>query len=484
MLFKNAVVTEKNSRVTQTANGMKAWETSNSKVLDLFGTVGSARGQDVSKLFWAAFSEDQELTLRLMQWLRDIRGGAGEREQFRTLLRSLDSSHPNVSVRLMHKLPLLGRWDDLFSYTDSGNRKLALEMFADALRSGDSLAAKWAPREKSAMQSEAYELMKVMKLTPKAYRKTLVNATTVVETLMCAKKWDEINFSHVPSVAAARYQKAFVKNAGEKYSAYIAELKKPETERDPKVKINAGAVYPYDVLKSVLKGNPATADEQWKALPNYIGDAKILPMVDVSGSMGTLGFHGGGYGTRSNVAPIDVSVSLGLYCSAKNTGAFKDMFLTFSYKPKLEILTGDLSTRVHQLNKSDGWDMNTDLNSAFSEVLNIATKHKVSQEDMPDVILIMSDMQFDASCKYNETALQMMKRKYEEAGYNMPGVVFWNLSNYGSDNTPVKVDDRGVVLVSGFSPNLMETVLEGDFKDFTPYSMMLKVLMKDAYNLD
>ena len=486
MSFKDAVVKDNNSKVSNTKNGMKAWATSNSKVLDLFGNVGSSRGNDVSALFWAAYTENEDLTLRLLQWLRDVRGGAGERQQFRNLLGALDSSHPNVSEKLMHKIPLLGRWDDLFAYTNPVNRRAALEMFADAIRAEDQLAAKWAPREKSARSQEAYELRKVMGLSRKSYRKMLVRNTNVVESLMCSRNWNDINFSHVPSVAASRYQKAFGKNAGEKYAAYLNELQKPTAERDPKVKINAGAVYPYDVLKSVLKGNAAVADEQWKALPNYIGDAKILPMVDVSGSMGSLGFNNNGFGSfgsRSSISPIDISVSLGIYCAEKNTGPFSDTFLTFSGRPELTVLKGTLSDRVRQLSRAN-WGMNTNLEAAFQSVLDLAVRHDVSAEDMPDMILILSDMQFDSAIGYrkNLTALEMIRAKYESAGYKMPAIVFWNLSMYGSENTPVKVDDRGVVLVSGFNPNLMETVLEGNFEDYTPYNMMCRVLMKERYD--
>lgn len=476
MTFANAITADKNTATTRTTNGMKAHVTTNSKVLDLFGTVGSARGKDVSKLFWAAMGEDENLTLRLLQWLRDITDGAGERAQFRTLLTSLDNSHPDVAARLMHKIPLIGRWDDLFAYKSAANRKEALAMFASAINAGDGLAAKWAPREKSARKMEASELRKAMGLNPKQYRKKLAEATNVVETLMCSGDWSKINFSHVPSLASARLQKAFGKNAPDRYSAYLAELKKPQAERNPKVKINAKAVYPYDVIKSVNKGNAAVANEQWKALPNYVGDAKILPMVDVSGSM-TWSKIG------DNLTPMDVALSLGLYCSDKNTGDFKDVLLTFSAKPELFNIKGDLSSKISQLRGSDGWGMNTNLEAAFQAVLKMAIKNKVHEVDMPDSILILSDMQFDTACNHNNSALNMIKDRYAEAGYRMPNVVFWNLSNDNYGNTPVKVDDRGVVLVSGFNPNLMTTVLDGDFENYTPYNMMLKVLNKERYDI-
>lgn len=477
MTFKNAVLNDLNEAPARTANGMKARKTSASAVLDFFGKAGSSRGTSLVKEFTAAVTDNQDLAVRALLWTRDIRSGAGERKQFRYLLSALESSDPTLAGRLMPKIPMLGRWDDLFVYQDPINRRKALEMYADALRNGDGLAAKWAPREKSTKSAVAFELRKTLGLSPKEYRKLLSATTNVVESQMCAKTWNEINFSHVPSLASARYQKAFGRNAGEAYSAYLRELQKPVEQRDPKVKINASAVYPYDVVKSVVKGNAAVADEQWKALPNYVGNARIMPMVDVSGSMGSLR-----YTHTGTVQPIDVAVSLGLYLSEKNTSDFKDMFLTFSGSPKLEVLKGTLSQRIAQLEKAH-WDMNTNLHKAFEEILRVAVKGKVAQEDMPEMMLILSDMQFDSCTRFNDSAQEMIKRKYAEAGYAVPKIVFWNLSPYGRDNTPVRFDDKGVCHVSGFSPAIMKSVLSvEDLEDFTPFNIMVKTLMNERYD--
>lgn len=474
MSFVNAVKKAQAKAPARTANGMKARATSASPVLDLFSVIGSARGTDITKQFTASFVENADLTLRMLQWARDIREGAGERATFRNLLSALESTDPTLAGKLMHKIPALGRWDDLFAYKDATNRNQAFALIAEALEAKNGLAAKWVPRKGPI----AVELTRYLGLSPKAYRKLIVGLTNVVETQMCAKEWEAINFSHVPSVASARYQKAFGRNAKESYSAYIAELKKPQAERDPKVKINAGAVYPYDVVKSVVKGNAAVADEQWKALPNYVGDAKVLPMVDVSGSMGSLWYSTG------NLQPIDIAVSLGLYCASKNTGVFKDVFLTFSGSPKMEYLKGTLSQKMKQMEKAH-WDMNTNLHAAFDEILKIAVKGKVAQADMPDMMLILSDMQFDSCTRYDDSAMQMIKRKYKDAGYDVPKIVFWNLSMYGKENgnTPVKFDKNGTALVSGFSPSVMKSVLANDLEDYTPYNVMLKTLMNSRYDL-
>lgn len=468
MSFANAVRNAVPS--ARTANGMRANATSGSAVLDFFSEVGSARGKDASASFFSALDENENLAIRTLLWSRDIREGAGERAQFRAILAKLDNTNPALAARIMHKVPFLGRWDDLFAYTDSANRRAAFDMIKAALDAGDGLAAKWMPRKGSI----AVELTRHFGITPKQYRKLLVGLTKVVESQMCAKQWNEINFSHVPSVASARYQKAFGRNASEAYSAYIAELKKPQSERAVGVKINAGAVYPHDVVKSVFTGNAAVADEQWNALPNYVGDARILPMVDVSGSMGSFDWPRSG-----SVQPIEVAVALGLYTSAKNTGVFKDIFLTFSNRPNFVTVSGSLSQRINQMSTAD-WEMNTNLHRAFDEILAVAKRSAVDAQDMPEVLLILSDMQFDACARYDDSAMQMIARKYEAAGYAVPKIVFWNL-NSGYGNSPVQFDSRGVCHVSGFSPSVMKSVLANDLEDYTPYNVMLRTIDKDRY---
>jgi hypothetical protein len=241
------------------------------------------------------------------------------------------------------------------------------------------------------------------------------------------------------------------------------------------VKINAGAVYPYDVLKSVFNGNAAAADAQWDALPNYIGEASIFPIVDTSGSMGSMRYSTG------TVQPIDVSVSLGLYCSGKNLGAFKDLFMIFDSTPKLVNAKGTLSQRVKQMREIVAGT--TNLHAAFDMLLDIATKGNVPASDMPDILLILSDMQFNCCTGYDDRAQEMIQRKYASAGYTAPKVVYWNLSQYGKENgnQPVRFDEKGTALVSGFSPAIMKSVLANELEVFTPWNVMIKTISSDRY---
>ena len=278
--FVNAVMNQE----ARTENGMKARKSTANALVDLFYNIGASRGKDITPAFTAALVADEDLALRIALWARDVRGGAGEREIFRQVLRYLEKNRPDLAKRVLAKVPEVGRWDDVFVFDSKELKNEAYTMLGDALRAKNGLAAKWTPRKGQI----AREVREFFGMSPKFYRKSLVELTKVVEQEMCAKQWDAINFSHVPSVAAARYKKAFYRNTP-KYAEYVASLVKGD---NPKVKVNAGAVFPYDVLKGISAyGNRYNKTEtdlvvkQWEALENFVGDANILPLVDVSGSM-------------------------------------------------------------------------------------------------------------------------------------------------------------------------------------------------------
>ena len=462
-----------------TENGMATNSSSLNACVDLFFNIGAMRGQDKQRListFSKAFNEDPKRAMKLLFWARDVRGGAGERQVFKDILVYLAENHDLVLKPNLQYVAEYGRWDDLLSLFGTYLENDALILIENAIKAENGLCAKWMPRK----GQNAEKLRKFMDLSPKQYRKTLVNLTNVVETKMCAKEWDSIEFGKLPSVASARYQKAFGKNAYESYSAYIQSLVKGEAN------INAGAVYPYDVIKSVNHGNVKVANEQWKALPNYMEGCTemVLPVVDVSGSMSTPA------GGNKNVTCMDVAISLGLYISERNEGKFKDAFITFSDSPLLQILSGSLSDRYAQMIQAD-WGMSTNLEATFKLILNQATKHSLSQEEMPAKILILSDMEFNnatnsnggwysraSKSEWNPTAQQMIEQMYADAGYKMPQIVYWNIQSRNG-GVPVAFDKEGTALVSGFSPALMTSILGGEIE--SPQQMMDKTIMSARY---
>ena len=218
-------------------------------------------------------------------------------------------------------------------------------------------------------------------------------------------------------------------------------------------------------------------EAQWNALPNYVGAANVLPMVDSSGSMTC---PAGGHTSKSGLTCLEVAISLGLYFADKNTGKFKDTFLTFSRSPKLVNLKGNINQKIDQMNT--GEVANTNLHKAFELILDVAVKNNVPQAEMPETLVIFSDMQFDQGVDRDESAIEMIEHKYKAAGYTVPQVVFWNL-NAAYGNTPVKFDKRGTALVSGFSPAVAGGIMGGNMDDFTPEAIMLKTVMKDRYSI-
>ncbi len=458
--FVNAV--QETPVETRTINGMKTNASSMNALVDLFFAIGASRGKDMTKAFEKAIVANETLALRLLMWARDVRGGAGEREVVRKILTYMEKNHPAALERILPLIPEYGRFDDLLVFQTQAFKEKAYVIIGDALRAGNGLAAKWMPRKGPI----AVEIRNFFGMSPKQYRKSLVALTKVVEQDMCAKRWNMIEYSHVPSLAAARYQKAFNRNDPMGYAKYKSKLATGEA------KINANAVYPYDVIKSgKFGGDHAVMQAQWDALPRYIGDELVLPMCDVSGSMGCP------VGGNDNLSCMDVCVSLGLYLADKNTGPFKDMFLTFSATPSINVLKGDLRSKLRQLETAN-WGMNTNLNAAFDEILRVAVKGKVKAADMPKYLLIMSDMEFDRCTRFDDSAMQMIQRKFEAAGYEVPKIVFWNL-NARAGNVPVKYNMKNVALVSGFSPSIMTAVLGA--KDMSPVSVMLETLNSERY---
>lgn len=468
---------------TVTENGMTTNSTTLNSCVDLFFQIGALRGQDKQRkinTFSKAFAEDALTAMKILFWARDVRGGAGERGTFRDILTYLANTKTAVLKKNIGLIAEYGRYDDYLVLVGTKLEKDALDVIAEGLKNGEvsSLVAKWMPRGNTKNREKkrwAGALRKHLGLSPKAYRKMLAELSNTVEQLMCAREFGAITYEHVPSKAMSDYMKAFSKNDGIRFQAYLDSLSKGET------KINAGAVYPYDITKNLQYGNSDGAVEQWKALPNYMEGNKerVLPVVDVSGSMGCSA------GGNPNVTCMDVAISLGLYISERNEGPFKDAFFTFSSNPKLQYLKGDLRDRHKQLFRAE-WGGSTDLEKTFKVLLEKAKASNVSENEMPTMILILSDMEFNyatgdgwgGNSEWNPTAQKMIEKMYADAGYTMPKIVYWNIHSR-NDNNPVQFDKQGTALVSGFNPALLTSLLAGN--DITPYGMMMNIISSERY---
>jgi hypothetical protein len=456
----------------KTANGADTNASSLDACLDFFylGPVCKAKPKDAVKAFQLAYAQDREVALRVLQWVRDVRGGAGARQAFRDCFAWLMDRNSHDAIAILNKTALIGRWDDVLVGLFSQHitvQKHAIELIRNALlEEKNGLCAKWMPRKGPI----ALALRTQLRLAPKAYRKLLVNLSTTVETQMCANEWDEVNYSHVPSVAFARYRKAFKRHDGERYADFVDAANRGEA------KINASAIFPHDVVK-LIRGRYAfdlptrqSISAQWKSLPNYMeGDNTGLVVADVSGSMSSV--------TAGSSTALDICIALAMYMSERARGPFKDTFITFSDTPKLQHLKGDIIDRYQQLQTAE-WGFSTNIEAVFSLLLNTAMKNDVPPSDMPSMITIISDMEFNACTK--GTALNTIRARYKKAGYELPKVVFWNV-NGRANNVPATANDKDVGLISGYSPAILGTLF--NTKRFDPISLMLEAVMVPRYNL-
>lgn len=480
MTFISALENELN--VTETLNGAKAYQSTLNKCVDLFGKVAACRNDlnQAQKLFAKAYKEDPETATRILFWTRDIRGGQGERSVFRHLFQYLVEQDAEIGVKLVSLVPEYGRWDDLLvlentsawvTALDAIQAQLNVDRIAYKTGSPVSLLAKWLPSINASSKDSkrlGRKIASYLGLSEKEYRKVLSNLRThikIVEQKMCSKEWSEIDYSKLPSRAAFMYRKAFQKQDAERYAHYLSDVERGEA------KINASTLYPYDIVDQYLnKGarNDKTIDLQWEALPNYMEGQEFngLVVADVSGSM--MGM------------PMAVSISLAMYIAERNTSpVWKDKFITFSSNPALQDIVGKtIGNRIDNLSRAD-WGYNTDLMKVFKTILNAAEKNSVAPEDMPQKLIIVSDMQFDQACASNKrTNFEQIQKLYRKAGYEMPQVVFWNVNAIGG-NVPMTVHDTGTCLVSGCSPSILKSVLGGNI--ITPVDVMRDAVYNERY---
>lgn len=463
---------------TRTENAALTLKSTQSKVLDLFSMGGALRTRkedEVKQMISQALAEDFNLGLKCLFYLRDVRGGQGERKTFRTGLNILSQYYPEETKKIVELIPEYGRWDDILYLENVDIKNFLLSKLRDDHESGTpSLLAKWLPSENTSSKKTkilAKALRKYLGLNSKKYRMILSSLRSdlnLIETKMSDNLWNTINYAHIPSKANLKYKDAFMTHDKIRYEKYLESVEKGEA------KINTSTLFPYEIIRDVRKGKGGKSiDVLWNNLPDYVRkDDKGIVVADVSGSMGW----------SNEGLPMNVSISLAMYFAERNVGPFANKFITFSTRPELQDVMGaTLSQKVTNL-ESAHWEGSTNIQAVFDLILNTARQNNVSQEDLPNTIYIVSDMEFDnASSDWGErdkTNFEAIKEKYEAAGYEMPVLVFWNVDSR-QKNVPVKQNENGVILVSGCSPSIFKMVMEKT----TPYKFMLKVLNSERYNL-
>ena len=496
---------------TYTENGALTHKSSLSGLLDLFGLGAAYRSrsnEDCIVLFQKAYNEDPVHALKCLFYLRDIRGGQGERRFFRVVTKWLAAHETEAMRRNLKYVPEFGRWDDLYVFVGTKLERDAFKLMEEQIKlditgKTPSLLAKWLKSENTSSEESrmlANKTRAAFGLNHRQYRKMLSALRArinVVEHLMSAGKWDEIEFDKIPSKAGFIYRNAFARHDIERMKAKVEVQSYADFVRDDTKKVNAKDLYPYEVVAKaynltrnsysysyysydshkfkfediVDSTERAAINKYWDNLKDYFDGCTLdaLCMIDTSGSM---------WGSEAS-APINVAISLGLYAAERARGPFAGHYISFSSRPQLIETAGvdfvDKVRRIYSTNLCE----NTNIEAAFDMLLNTARKTHCTQDELPKSIVIISDMEFDSQRGYygrrENTLMENIAAKWAQAGYQMPHLVYWNV-DARHDNVPMSVKD-GVTLVSGFSPVIFEQIMKGK----TAYDLMFDKLDSERY---
>lgn len=466
-----------------TKEGGKAYEHSLDHAVEFFSKAGSMfvdkKGfydgvETALSLFQKVWIVDKELSMKLLLWLRDCRGGGANRSGARACYNWLGNNAPEWLASNIDWLPRVGRWDDLRSLFGTDAEKYAVELWAKALKEDGILAAKWADRSDKSIR-------KCLNMTIGDFRRFLANIRKkhIVEHKMCTRTWNEVEYKHVPSLAMARYTNAFNDHDKERFEKFKESLKKGE------VKINAGVLFPHDCIRTANYGDKEIANAQFDALPNYMEgtDEKIMVISDTSGSMDST--------VAGSIRAVDVSQGIALYCSSRmpKDGPFYKKFIGFCSESELKDWEGmTFSEAIHSRKVFDRAVGTTQIDTALGLILRIAKAFKLTDDQIPTTLLIVSDMQFhpdpNRASKYQMYGVESSGSEvekcldlYKEAGYRKPKVIYWNTDGYAG--SPATVNSPNTALVSTFDVGILKALLSG--ADFTPKGVMLRAIEK--YNI-
>lgn len=489
-----------------TENGAVGYKTSGKKLLDMNFAVSSLRSkpdEDVELQFAEACGENLNNAIVWLFFARDCTKGMGERRLFRICFKYLAREWPDITRKLVPLVAEYGRWDDLWCLLDSPNLKgCVLQLVKDQLTSdmrnaqqgkSISLLAKWLPSETTSSQETrnlAGIIRASLQITPRRYRKVLSalrKYLDVTERKMSANQWGEIKYEAVPSRANLNYNSAFLRHDEERRREYLGKLEKGET------KINSSVLFPYDIVHKYMGGNDwgfgtlpydAALEAMWKGLPNTVeGGAGTIVVADGSGSMTSpVG--------NTKVTAWEVAHSLAIYFAERLPGAYKNKYITFSATPQIVNLHG--STTLHtklQIAQEHDECTNTNIEAVFDLILGTAITNRLSQRELPKNVLIISDLEFDEQTRGDrawggnfrspsKALFDEIAERYRRAGYQLPRLVFWNV-NSRTKTIPVKENDLGVALVSGFSPNVAKMVMSGKLD---PYEALMDTLNGPRYD--
>lgn len=456
---------------TRTNEGDLQHESTGNPLLDFFGKAGSAfekrgsfyEGQSSAlDLFKDAWDYDKGglTAFKLMLWLRDCRGGAGNRSGFRSILNWMAKDHPDWIEQNIEWIPAVGRWDDLRALYGTSLEEVAAKFWWNQIANNNVLAAKWADRNKD------YPVRKCSNLKIGDFRRMLANVrkNKIVEHRMCEKRWNTIDYNTVPSVAMSRYTSAFVKNDEIRFNRFKEDVKTGKTE------VKTKALFPHDCVRTCKYGDREMAEIQFNNLPNYVpDDSMTMVIADTSGSMNT--------NISGKVTAMDISMGLALYFSNQVSpeNPFYKRFIQFCSEGRLtDWRKLSFSQAVFDREIFDGAVGSTRIDMALDTILSIAKLKEIPQSLMPKNLMIISDMQFSEGCNSDESSIETALKQWDIAGYDRPKIIYWNTDTYGG--SPTVSENSNTAFISGFSPSILKQVLADE--DIDPMSILNKALLK------
>jgi hypothetical protein len=428
-----------------------------------------------------AYTENPDLAMKLAFFARDVRGGLGERRVFRAILRWLAANERASVDKNITNIPEYGRFDDLLALlgTKCENNVFAfvreqLETDNASMENGEtvSLLAKWLPSVNASNADAVKNAKKIARslgMNDAEYRKTLSRLRAYIKIIENNLRERDYSFDYEkqPSKALFKYRKAFERNDGERYANFLDRVSSGEA------KLKTSSLAPYDIIapffmEQVDEKERRAIDVTWNAQENFTNGDNALVVVDGSRSM-----YGG-----AKPLPAAVALSLGIYFAERNTGIFHNHFITFSRKPRLvEIKGEDILGRVRYC-RNFNEVANTNIQKVFELILETAVKNKISQAELPSTLYFISDMEFDyCSVDASITNFEYAKNLFNQNGYELPRVVFWNVASRNLQQ-PVTQNEQGVVLVSGNTPRVFSMLTSGAL---SPYAYMMEVLNAERY---
>lgn len=484
----------------KTWNGADTLVSTSDACLDLFARSGSLRQashKEKTDLISRAYDENADSAMKLLFYTRDIRGGYGERDTFTEMLRWVADNYTNSAVKNIWAVLEFGRAKDLYSLIGTKAEdamwqfmKQQFELDLKNMKAGKSvsLLAKWlatpdASSERTAKLGKLtasklgynFKTMRSYKTNLRALRKYL----NVPEVKMATGKWSEIEYSAIGSQCFRKHRNAFKRHDAERFESFMTALENHDT------KVNTSTLTPVDIVHDYLaldKGaycarDIKTPNRELEALWDNLEDfnkGNVLVVCDTSGSM---------YSGVATVKPIEVALALTLYLSERNKGDLKNLFITFSEDPTIQKVYGaKLYQRIESLTKAR-WGFSTNIEKAFKLILDTCLNNHVSPEDMPEALVVVSDMQINqaTSIGYSDDRLTLfdtMQKAFNAEGYKLPQLIFWNV-NACSASFLAQKNTNGATLISGYSPIVFKQALDCIGK--SPIDFMMQIVTSDRY---